>query len=247
MPSGESEAGVRMRAGSLSAVLDSSALLVASGKPYAEEAGVVILWERGTDGAFREAFRTQSVRTSYAGKPVALFSPSGALAAFEDLPRPVAGQVSIPVFDRKSGQVVLTLAEYELAAWASDEVLLIAEEQYDTRLTRYNVRSGEKVVGSGRDLGGNVYAPGGVYYAAGSQPPHAGRGIDVRDWETGDQVCSVHHGADITGISWSPDGRSLASLATDGTIVVWRVDGLPSRTLQQVPRPVPLAESLLPR
>ncbi|MDI7277478.1 MAG: WD40 repeat domain-containing protein, partial [Anaerolineae bacterium] len=175
---------------------DGSALVAASSEPLTSTPGPVILWERAHDGSFREAFRAQHLLAGYAPKPVGLFSPDGALVAFEDLPRPEAGLVSVSVLDRRASSVILTLKDHVLAAWVSDEVLLTAEEQLDTRLTQWNVRSGARTVGKGRDLGGNAYAPGGRCYATASLPPYAMRGIDLREWETGGVLCSAHHGAD---------------------------------------------------
>ncbi|HPL30659.1 MAG TPA: WD40 repeat domain-containing protein, partial [Anaerolineae bacterium] len=136
-----------------------------------------------------------------------------------------AGALSVSVFDRASGNTILTLTEHRLAAWASDEVLLAAEAQYNTRLVRCNVRSGARTTSRARDMGDNVYAPGGAYYATMSQRPYAGRGVYVHDAETGAQLCSAYHGATLIHISWSPDGGRIASLASDGTIAVWTVAG----------------------
>ncbi|HOR01068.1 MAG TPA: WD40 repeat domain-containing protein [Anaerolineae bacterium] len=203
---------------------DSSALVVASGWPNSGPPGLVILWEQGKDGAFREAFRTQAVHTSYPGMPVALFCPSGVLVAFEDMPRGEASAAHIPVFDRTTGEAIITLKEYVLGTWASDEVLLAAEAQYDTWLTRWNVRSGEKAVGRGRGINAAAYSPGGAYYVTTGDDRRLGRGgIDVHDWATGQVLCRIAHGADVFHVSWSPDGRGIASLAANGTTAVWTV------------------------
>ncbi len=203
---------------------DSSALVVASGTAYTEDVRPIVLWERAGDSSFREAFRSQSVRTGYPDRPLALFSRGGELVALESLPRFEAGQMSVVVFDRARGEAVGTLQDYELGTWVSDEVLLVSEAQYDTRLTRWNVRSGEKVVGRGRGINAPAYGLGGAYYATAGDDRRLGRGeIDVHDWETGRVVCRVAHGADVIEVRWSPDGRKMATLATNGTVVVWTV------------------------
>lgn len=200
---------------------DGNALVVASAEPHAVEAGALILWQRGEDGSFRELLRTRSVHAGYSNWPVALFSPDGALVALEEMPAAEPG-ASIAILDRTSEEVIRTIEGYYLGAWASADVLLAAEEQYYTWLTRWNVRSGEKIVGRGSAQSGNYYAPGGAYYATAASSLSTG-GIVVREWETGRRICSAHHGAGVFHISWSPDGRKIASLATNGTIVVWTV------------------------
>ena len=204
---------------------DGSALVAASGDPANDTAlGIVILWERNTDGSFSKVFRTESVRTGYGTEPIALFNPSGNLVAFEQLPALEAGQFKILVFDRETRQVILTLNEYQLAEWVSNETLLTSEAQYETRLTQWNVRTGEHTIGVGRDLNDNVYAPGGTFYARPrTEAPNIMRAIEVREWQTGRVVAQAVDGSDIFRINWSPDGRWLAVSAIDGTIKVWPV------------------------
>ncbi len=204
---------------------DGDALVAASGDPTNDTTlGTVILWERNADGSFGDVFRTESVRTSYGTVPIALFNAKDNLVAFEQLPSLEAGQFKILVFDREARKVILTLNEYELVEWASNETLLTSEAQYETRLTQWNARTGDRRIGVGRDLGDNVYAPGGIFYARPrTEFPNIVRAIEVLHWQTGNVVAQAVYGSDIFRISWSPDGLWLAALATDGTIKVWPV------------------------
>lgn len=199
---------------------DGSALVAASGDPLDGTAGTLILWQRIEDGSFVEVFQTKSIHTSNAAWTVALFSPSGTLVALEQAPTD-SGPFEILVYDREAGEVILTLQEYVLAAWVSDEVLLTSKLAGWQQLTRWNVRTGEKELGALGAAPGEVYAPGGTFYARLIDP--AGRGIEVRYWVRGNVVAKGYHGSLVNGIAWSPDGRWIASLAFDGTIRVWPV------------------------
>lgn len=207
---------------------DGDAFVTASGEPFNSSAlGPLILWQRTTEGAYAEVFRTETVHGGYdCCVHLALFNPTGNLVALEQMPALEAEQLKLLVFDRDAGEVILSLDEYQMAAWLSDEELLTAEAQYDTRLTRWHVRTGESTPGSGRESGTNVYAPGGTVYADLSTfKGIIGRAIEVLEWETGRVLAQVTHGSDIIQIEWSPDGRFLASLAADGTIKVWPSTG----------------------
>jgi WD40 repeat protein len=204
---------------------DGEALVAASGDPAFDTAlGTVILWERNAAGSFSEVFRTESVRTGYGTEPIALFNPAGQLVAFEQLPSLEAGQFKLHIFDRETRQVIWSLSEHELAEWISDEILLTSEAQGDTRMTQWDVRTDARIIGVGRELGDNVYAPGGLFYARPrTEAPNIMRAIEMREWHTGDVVAQGVYGSDIFRINWSPDGRWLAAQATDGTIKVWPV------------------------
>ncbi len=90
-----------------------------------------------------------------------LFNPSGELVAFDQLPALEAGQFKILVFDRETRQVLWTLNEYQLAEWVSNEILLTSETQHETRLTQWNVRTGDRTIGVGREPGDNSMPPAG--------------------------------------------------------------------------------------
>lgn len=207
---------------------DGDAFVTASGEPFNSSAlGPLILWQRTTEGAFAEVFRTETVHGGYdCCVHLALFNPAGSLVALEQMPALEAVQLKLLVYDRDAGKVILSLDEYQLAAWISNDELLAAEAQYDTRLTRWHVRTGESTVVSGRESGVNVYAPGGMVYAdLSTSRGIIGRAIEIREWDAGRVLAQVTHGSDIIQIEWSPDGSWLASLAADGTIKVWPLTG----------------------
>ncbi len=159
------------------------------------------------------------------------WSPDGRSIAA--LTRNPAGRLDL--LDARTGRVLRTLGEVRgmpgslsvLAAWASDDELLTAEAQHYTRPTRWNVRSGASIVGQGKDLGGNAYAPGGACYATDDLLCCANRGVELREWETGQVLHFARYEEEFWHITWSPDGGRLAALAQDGTIVVWKAEGEP--------------------
>ncbi|HRQ40007.1 MAG TPA: WD40 repeat domain-containing protein [Chloroflexota bacterium] len=200
---------------------DSSALVTAGAK---EETGELILWERTAVGDYQETFRSQTVRAGYDfGVVLAAFNPSGNLVAMENMVRPEAGQAKIAIYDREAGSAIRWLTEYELAAWVSDEILLTAEAQYNTRLTQWHVRTGEQTIGWANNAGGHAYAPNGLFFARQNDSGSIGREVDILYWRSGQLIERLPVGNDILQISWSPDGRYLAALAVDGAIRVWPV------------------------
>ncbi len=189
------------------------------------EEGELILWERDGQGGYQETMRSETVRAGYECCVVlALFSPSGNLVALEELPHPEAAAFKIHIYERETKEVILTVTEHQLAAWVSDDTLLTAEAQFDTYLTQWYVRTGEKEVGQATDMGGQAYAPNGRFFARQSiGGSNVGRAIEVYFWQSNQWIQRLTHGYDLLQISWSPDGRYLASLAVDGSIRVWPV------------------------
>lgn len=201
---------------------DGSALVTAGAK---EETGELILWERAANGEFHETFRSQSVRAGYDfGVLLAAFNPGGNLVALENMVRPEASQAKIAVYERDAGGVLRWLTEYEMATWVSDEILLTAEAQYNTRLTQWNVHSDEQTIGWANNVGGHAYAPNGLLFARQSGSGSSiNREVDILAWQSNQLIERLPVGNDILQISWSPDGRYLAALVVDGTIRVWPV------------------------
>jgi len=206
---------------------DGNAMVSASGR--AGDSGALaplVLWRRDDAGTWGEVFRTETTRAGYdCCVPLALFSPAGDLVALEEFPSFEARDLGVVVYDLEAGEVVLRLSEYMLAAWVSDEVLLVSEVQRWTRLTRWNVRTGESTVGSGREMGDNVYAPGGlVYTRSNDQDPYYSRGVQVHSWDVEGAVVRDIYDGDVHQVLWSPDGRQVAALAANGVVVVWPVE-----------------------
>ncbi|HET9588007.1 MAG TPA: WD40 repeat domain-containing protein [Anaerolineales bacterium] len=204
---------------------DGDALVTAytAASPGSGGPGVIVLWQRLGNGAFEAIHHATNVQADYTLPNLALagFNPSGSRVALQSMREPEAAQTDVVVYDLESGKVIQTFREYTLAVWINDQELLAAEAQYDTRLTRIDVISGEKSVGGARELGGNAYAPGGLFAA---QMAPSGRGVRVLHWQSGEIVARVAHEAlNLIDYRWSPDGRWLASIGSDGTLRVWRV------------------------
>jgi WD40 repeat protein len=203
---------------------DGNALVSASGVPGDSGAlATLVLWQHNDEAAWTEVLRTETTRAGYdCCVSLALFSPAGGLVALEAFPSVEAKDLQVVVYDLETGKVVLRLSEYELAAWISDEMLLTSEAQYDSRLTRWHVRTGESTVGGGRGMGDNVYAPSGLVYARpNDRDPYYGRGIQVHSWETEEALDRDIYDGDVFEILWSPNGRLVAALASNGVVVVW--------------------------
>ena len=208
--------------------LDGTALVAASGVTSGEEkAGTMILWQEMETGAYRELLRAENVRTAHphGPRPIALFNPGGTLVALENLPRNETGYFTIFIYDLEQDELILEIPAYQLSAWESDELLLTSEEQYDTRLTRWDVRTGEALVGLASDNGGLAFSPLGGFYAQATTTGEAiARGVELRHWQSNQILAQALLGSDTGQISWSPDGRMLAASAADGTLTIWPVD-----------------------
>jgi WD40 repeat protein len=204
-----------------------TALAAASGVVAGEEApGTMIVWGQTAVGDYHELFRTESVRTTYPQyiRPITLFNPSGTLVALEDLPLNDANYFTIFVYDLEQEAVILELDEHQLSGWESDELLLTAEAQYDTRLTQWDVRTGASALGQASDNGGLTFAPTGGYYAQmDGTGANIARGVEVRHWQSNLVLARALVGGDVGQIGWSPDGRFLAATAGDGSLTIWPV------------------------
>jgi len=198
--------------------------MLAEGSPGSGGPGVIVLWQRQANGSFEAIYHVANVQANYTlpNQVLAIFNPSGSRVALESLPKAEAGQVKLVVYDLQAGNVIRTFEEYTPGAWMNDEELLAAEAQYDTRLTRINVVSGEKMIGNGRDNGDNSYAPGGVFTAQMAMPPL--RGVTVKYWRSNAMIAyGEHESLNLLDYCWSPDSRWLASVGDDGTLRLWSV------------------------
>jgi WD40 repeat protein len=189
-----------------------------------EGPGVIVLWKRLEDGGFKEIYHVPNIQANYTlpNQVLASFSPSGSRIALQFLDAPEAGHFRLVVYDVEKETVLRSLLEYKVGTWMNDDELLAAEAQYDTRLTRINVITGEKTIGNGRDNGDNTYAPGGEYTAQMAMPPL--QGVTIKYWRSNGIVAYLDHAAlNLMDYAWSPDGRWLASIGDDGTMKVWPV------------------------
>jgi len=186
--------------------------------------GMVVLWKRLEDGSFEAIYHVPNVQANYTrpNQVLAIFNHSGSRIALQSMDALEAGHIMLVVYDLESRKVLQTLAEYKPGAWLNDEELLAAEAQYDTRLTRIHVIRGDKTIGRMRDRGDCTYAPGGIYIAQMADPP--GRGVTVKHWQSGKVLAQAKHEAlNLVDYGWSPDGRWLASIGDDGTLIIWPV------------------------
>ena len=198
--------------------------LIAASSAIDENPGTVILWEKTGDADFTAVYQTETTRSGYSCcVTIAAFNPNGERAAFERMPDYEASNMVIEVYDRQLDELILQEKEYELNAWLTEDVLLTIESQYDTRLTTWNVVTGQKTISAASaSSGGEVYAPDGFYYAVVSGTGlNIGRAIKVQQWESRQSAGIVNFGNDVISLRWSPDGRWLAALATDSSLWLW--------------------------
>lgn len=203
---------------------DGDAFIAASANPY-EELGYIILWEETGDGDFVATYQGESVRAGYTCcVTLAAFSPHGQYVAFELMPDFEASSLLVEVYDRLEGTAVLRLEAYELDTWLADDLLLTHEAQYDTRFTRWEVGNGRATVSTKSTVGDEVFAPSGGFYAHTSYAgPNIGRAIRIGHWLHRGVTQDDNVGNDMGVISWSPDGRWLAALASDSSLWLWPV------------------------
>ncbi|MBK8986454.1 MAG: WD40 repeat domain-containing protein [Chloroflexi bacterium] len=203
------------------------ALVAAGANPY-EEVGQIILWEETGNGDFIATYQGESVRAGYTCcVTLAAFSPQGGYVAFEFAPDFEASSLLVEVYDRQQGTAVLRLNEYELLTWLDDDRLLTHEVQYETKFTQWAVGDGRATVSTKSTIGDEVFAPSGGFYAHTTYAgPNIGRAIRVGHWLHRGVTQDDNVGNDMGVISWSPDGRWLAALASDGSLWLWPVDNL---------------------
>ncbi len=203
---------------------DGQALVTLYGpKDDNQDAGVIVLWKRVEDGAFKYMYHVYNTKANYTTPEtiLATFNPSGSRVALESMPSYEAGEIYLFIYDLAEGSVGRSFPEYEPCAWVNDEVLLASEAASWRYLTRINVVDGHKDVGSGTEVGGNVYAPGGIFYAQAYAAPGS---ISIKHWHGGALVAfTAREPVNLFAPSWSPDGHWLAAFGDDGTLEVWWV------------------------
>jgi WD40 repeat protein/tetratricopeptide (TPR) repeat protein len=188
----------------------------------------VQVWDAATAQPLA-AFRPQVGPTRTVHGAVAL-SPDGGRVAYDDYPE---AKAQVRVSDATDGRELLTLP-------AADEVLLCLAFSADGRLLAAGDRDGRVLVWDSttgrrlhdRDLTGPcwhlAFSPDGLRLA----------GVDreqVRVWNvrTGEEVLTLrgapprpYDTGDNPALTWSPDGRWLASSNWDGSVSAW--DGAPA-------------------
>jgi len=206
---------------------DGTALAVGSANVSGEgnEAGVNILWEQTADGHWTQTFQAEHFYNyGYPEGWIVSFNPTGSLVAFESLAREGA-PYQIFVYDRQQTALILTVEQHQMASWLGDDLLLAVEARGDSWLTQWNVRTGEKVVGTAKRINNIWFAPRSSLFA---QITSSQRNVEVRDWLTDQIVATGPAGRDLGQVIWSGDGRFLAAAsASDGTILIWPTSHLP--------------------
>lgn len=206
---------------------DGQALAAASGVASGSsslEPGLIQIWRRGSEGRWEPVGRSVSVRTTYA-RPLIAFSPDGERVAVEEMPSLEAGASAVRVIDRRSGAETLRLAEHELVGWLDARRLVtvlpgtselsIRDVETRERSSRRFPRTGSEVFDLSRML---------IVQTSGARgEPDIGRAVEVIDGRTGERLAHLHHGSDIAEILWSPDGRWLLLLGSDGALRAWPV------------------------
>lgn len=203
---------------------DGGAIIAASAPPKQTEPGDVVLWSLPES---EERFRVLHWAASYdpGWSLLAAFSPSGRYVAFESNPTSSAPDLSLLVYDRETGETVLDRREFVLHRWLSDEVLLGAEAQYDTRYVEWNLVTGETTLGrrqSQMEL--YAYAPDGIHHGGIDLDRVPSHYVQITEWRTGKQVATAWTSVDAQlPMNFSPDGRWFAAHMTHGLIRVWPV------------------------
>ena len=183
--------------------------------------GIIILWKRLQDGSFEAVYHVATVQASNAGWNLVAFSPSGRRVALQTMPQ--ATLLRLIVYDLEAEKVIQTLAEYRLGAWLSNEDLLAVEAQYNTRLTRMNVLSGQKTIAVSADA--VAHSPDGKFFAQVEWSlNHVDSNVIIRKWQHGEVVAQIQgESALVLDHPWSPDGQWLATVGNNGTLRLWLV------------------------
>ncbi|PHH90996.1 hypothetical protein CDD83_2017 [Cordyceps sp. RAO-2017] len=133
----------------------------------------------------------------------------------------------VRVWDVESGAVRRTLSGHENAVHSMDYSIgngLLASGSYDRTIRLWNPESGEQVreIATSRMPRAIQFSPDGLRLAAVS-----GACVTIWDCATGQRVRRLagpeRHEDHIWNISFSPDGKQLASGSVDNTVKVWDV------------------------
>ena len=199
---------------------DGSALVVAAGENTDAYVGKTALWQRDAAGTFQELTWVEDYQASYPMAVAAVFNPSGTRVVLRKEPKNEAGYIELLVYDLRQQRIIQDVKDYFPRMWVDNDILLMSQVGDFSRTTRLNVTSGKITEGRGSDQGGNVYAPGGIYFVHSDEN---GRGIILSDWATGAVLARGELGDDAGDLSWSPDGGWIAAVGSSGIVRVWPV------------------------
>ena len=202
---------------------DGQALITILKAGISDEAdqGVILLWKRLEGGSFEAVYHVATLQADNSAWVLATFSPTGRRVAVQTMPQ--ATQLGLIVYDLEAEKVIQTLVEYRLGTWLSDEDLLAVEAQYDTRLTRMNVVSGQKTIGVSAYA--VAHSPDGKFFAQVEwSSNHADSSVTIRKWQNGEVVAQIQGESTLVlDHPWSPDGQWLAAVGNNGTLRIWPV------------------------
>jgi WD40 repeat protein/tRNA A-37 threonylcarbamoyl transferase component Bud32 len=159
------------------------------------------------------------------------------------------GVATLEIWDVATGKVVLTpeggLVGVNGVAFSPDGTLLAAAAgnflTSNGAVHVWNATTGQLVYtlrGHSHCVWNVAFSPDGKRLASAGGKDYMGTGTspgEVKIWDlyTGQEVCTLHgHKGSVFGVSFSPDGRRLATSSGDGTVKIW--DGTP---LAEAPTP----------
>jgi WD40 repeat protein len=183
--------------------------------------GVITLWKRVEGGLFEAVYHVATVQANNSAWVLATFNPTGHRVALQTMPQ--ATQLGLIVYDLEAEKVIQTLVEYRLGTWLNDEDLLAVEAQYDTRLTRMNVVSGQKMISVSAYA--VAHSPDGKFFAQVEwSSNHVDSSVTIRKWQNGEVVAQIQgESALVLDHPWSPDGQWLATVGNNGALRIWPV------------------------
>jgi len=166
----------------------------------------------------------------------AALSPSGdrlVVARFAKGANVPQSVMQVTGFDLKTGKKLGTVEDHSangslFVAAASETTAVVASGAGRLRLYNYeDGRGGDEIEADGRGERGTpvVFSPDGKRFAFGVPTGNADAfGVRVYDWPSGKTLHTfTGHRAPVTALTFSPDGKTLASGSADSTVLLWDV------------------------
>lgn len=138
----------------------------------------------------------------------------------------------IVFLDAETGDELMTISEmysvdnFEFSP--TESVLVVAgrkENQYNQTIKLFDTETGELIMQLFEDEEAFptavAFSPDGEYVACGIS--NADQGITIWEVATGEVYREIKHDADVSAITWSPDGKEIAGGGIDKRVTVWDV------------------------